>query len=309
MEYGAIHSSLVMQEDQELYQANPDLFKAFSVSGSRIDIVKAAKSGKMIIEGECSNQTRDMDGEVIITKGIDLSYAEREGKLIWGHTPPPEINAGILPPQFVLGNLIELKPFSKALYLQGMLFNGNENAEQVYRTMKENPGCHGIGFSIEGGAIRRDQLDKSVIVKSWLKNVSMYHNVKNLSTWADVVEQIEKAYGAGAFAKAMDIAATTPLRREDLASNLTRQTFPGVVDVSDPGNVDIKKDDEKETRAKIARLKEYFERDPKTGKIRWKGNSFGKAYEYFVKEGGLSQEEALDVIRMVKSRVIAMKGR
>lgn len=303
MDYGSIYRDLIMQEDQELFDSNPELFKAFSIEGSQIDIVKAGKSGKMIIEGECSNQTRDMDGEIIITKGIDLSYAEREGKLIWGHTPPSKINAGILPPQYVLGNILELKPFSKALYLKGMLYSGNENAEQVYRIMKENPGCHGIGFSIEGGAISRDRIDKSIIVKSWLKNVSVYHNVKNLNTWADVVEQIEKAFGVEAFAKATDLATIEPLRREDLSDTLTKQTF---VDVSDPKKADIKKD--KELRARLARLREYFDKDPRTGKIRWKGNSFAKAYEYFVKEAGLSQEEALDIIRLIKARVIAQKG-
>lgn len=237
---------------------NDYIMKAFRIGGDSIDIVKSEKSpDKLIIQGECSNTDLDMDGEAVMSKGMILDYAIREGKVIWGHTP----KNGVLPPQYVLGVPIELKPFAKALFIKAELNRGNPNAVQVYNLMAGMPGNHGIGWSIEGGSLLKKG---NIVHKSLLRNVSLYHNVKNLSTWADIV-------------KAQTTGGVSAVMIENLDDTLTRQVRTSF---DDPRLIE-----------------KYFTKNHK-GKYVFK--SFTHGLNFFKNVHKLSEEQALDKLREIK---------
>lgn len=237
---------------------NDLMLKSFAIYGTALGIEKAEDSKQLIIHGECSNAERDMDGEVVMTKGINLGYAQKEGKVIWGHTPP----GGVLDPEYVLGVPLELKPFRKALYIKAQLNPGNRHAVQVFNLMKGMPGNHGIGWSIEGGSLLKKG---HTIVKSWLKNISLYHNVKNLATWSDIV----KAHTTGTIGA---------LRPEQLDDTLTRQVYPSALSNE---NVRTK----------------YFKKNQSGG---WIFKDFSCGMKFFKEVHGLSDEAALDQLREIK---------
>jgi hypothetical protein len=134
---------------QEALEQPVEFRKSFLIGGTSLDIFKGQSpkfKDKMIIEGECSNEDRDMDGESIISKGIDLDYAKRQGKVLWGHTPRDRA----IDPKCILGIPLELTPYSNSLYVVAELNPAMEYAVAVYKAMTGLPGRHGISWSIEG---------------------------------------------------------------------------------------------------------------------------------------------------------------
>lgn len=263
---------------EEAQATPPELRKSFLIGGTSLDVFKAHSpkfKGRLIIEGECSNTDRDMDGESIIAKGMDIDYARKQGKILWGHTPRDRA----IDPRCILGIPLEIKPFEKSIYTIDELNPAMEYAVAVYKAMAGLPGRHGISFSIEGGAILRDPKDPTTVQKSWLQNIALDKNVKNTSTWAD----IRKAFGIE-IEKAQTTATIAPLTKEDLSPIMTSQVFDGL------GTLPA---DE---------FSYYFTKHPITKKPIFK--SFARAKEFFMKKHGLSEQDTLDVLRHIRRNPI-----
>lgn len=285
----------------ETYRKNhPDRVCDIVIKGGVADVQQQSDaSDRMLVHGEASNIIQDIEGETVVAKGFVTDYALAEGKVIWGHPPLTPQGLGILPPEYVLGPIVGLRVGDRSLYSMGELYKGNPHSVSVFNIMKGNPGNHGIGWSIEGAAILKNPRDKTRIEKTFLTNLSLYHNVKNLVTWAEVVDAADlcKALiaGFGTINKAMDTVQIQPLMKEDLSPVLVEQVFKGARDAG------ISDDD-----AKRLRLCEYFRYDKVLKKAVFRDRS--ALVQYLVKENGMDIHKALDFVRSFRVNQLKALG-
>lgn len=263
-------------EDDPIVQAytDPKHYESFLIKATG-GVVKTTKSGKMYVEGECTNNSRDVQGENIHSLGIEVRYALRDGKLLWGHTPEERQ----IDPLCVLGIPLKLEPGANGLYIFGMFYDKQPYARTLYDIMEANPGSHGIKWSIEGGSIFRDPADRSQVLKSFLKNICLDYNVVNTLTWADVVKKSLNAMFKALTASPGNGTSAAAVIPENLSNILTTQAF-GPYTFNDKQIPNFNEDD-------------YF--DVINGKKWFKSAHHGR--RFFQEICGLSRSDALDRLR------------
>jgi len=128
------------------------------------------------ISGYASVQKKDLDGETILTKGLDISYLLKFGVLNWDHKKEPDDIIG-LPSE---GTKIDRKGF----YLVGNLFKGPnfKRAEWVWDFLqflkkadltKEH--VRNLGMSVEGKYVSRNPSNSNIVESAIVRNVAITH--------------------------------------------------------------------------------------------------------------------------------------
>lgn len=130
--------------------------------------------------GIASDEETDVDGDVILKKSIDLTYAKQRGYVNWDHSRQPEDQLGYLTKAEVIGasHIKELKKSfphlseTASVYVEGELYKELPKAKHVYSIMKSTPGgAVGLGLSLDG-AVARDVKNHGVI-KAFVRGVAI----------------------------------------------------------------------------------------------------------------------------------------
>lgn len=131
--------------------------------------------------GIASDEDMDVEGDVILRKVIDLSYAQQRGYVNWDHSREPIDQLGFLTKAVIISPKeaeelsislgVPLKK-SASVYVEGELYRHNDKAKEVFKLLKSIPdGAIGLGLSLDG-AVARDKLSKS-IVKAYVRGVAI----------------------------------------------------------------------------------------------------------------------------------------
>lgn len=149
--------------DQHLFGA--DLFKATPSEGDEEN---------WSFRGIASDESRDVDGDQIFRKALDLSYAQERGYANWNHSQEPADQIGYLTKCELITDAsretlskalgVELQK-SATVYIEGSLYPYIERAVTVQRLLKSAPPGRGLGISVEGGVQRfkTGQLAKAIV--------------------------------------------------------------------------------------------------------------------------------------------------
>lgn len=130
--------------------------------------------------GIASDESTDVDGDVILKKSIDLSYAQQRGYVNWDHSRQPEDQLGFLTKATIIGSkqLSELKKSypqladTASVYVEGELYRELPKAQHVYNIMKSTTdGNIGLGLSLDG-AVARD-VKNGGVVKAFVRGVAI----------------------------------------------------------------------------------------------------------------------------------------
>jgi hypothetical protein len=164
--------SLGSGPSEALFKA--DLFKA---------ITPEKADGPWRFQGIASDEGRDVAGDTILRKSLDLSYAAQRGFVNWDHSRQPGDQLGFLTNIEIISpaKLEQLRkssfpdaPDSASVFVEGELYKHVPKAVEVHNIMKsiaEGSSDGALGLSLDG-KIARDTRDRS-IVKAFVHGVAM----------------------------------------------------------------------------------------------------------------------------------------
>lgn len=142
------------------------------------------KDGKitMKVGGLASTSTTDMDGESLESSGLDISYLKNKGIINWNHNKSP--NA-------IIGEPTSATISKAGLHVECELYPDNDLAKQVYslaETLEKNSKTRRLGFSIEGKATERDELDPTKVTKALVTNIALTISPKNPDSIVNIIK-------------------------------------------------------------------------------------------------------------------------
>lgn len=164
--------------------------ESFSIPAASVGLVKSHSGDDepWMIEGLASTPSRDQQGEVVLVKGLDLSYLDqRKGTFNWNHF-------GDKDPSSVIGLITQhQRTDGGELYVKGRLLKGLPKAQAAYTLMKalsEEGETRRMGMSIEGKVLHREN---KVIYKAWVKAVALTMDPVNQDTYVSFAKSFAGA--------------------------------------------------------------------------------------------------------------------
>lgn len=131
--------------------------------------------------GIASDEDEDVEGDRILKKSIDLTYAKQRGYVNWDHSRSPGDQLGYLTKAEVISKdkLPDLKKAfpdlgdQASVYVEGELYKHVPKAAEVYNIMKSVPngGTGSLGLSLDG-SIARD-VRNGGIIKAFVRGVAL----------------------------------------------------------------------------------------------------------------------------------------
>lgn len=143
--------------------------------------------GKWIVKGLASEEVEDLQGEILIQKGMDFSNIDaKRGLINWDHDNSPESTIGLLTGYHRDG---------KRTYIEGELFQKHDKAKAVYSIMEslQESGSKAMGISVEGSVLERDPTNRNIIKKCRIKNVALTLNPVFQDSYAELVKSFNAA--------------------------------------------------------------------------------------------------------------------
>lgn len=138
-----------------------------------------------VIEGICSTDDEDSDGETLIPAGYDFSPLLKNGFFNWNHQSATK-------PKSIVGEPThaEVVQGGRGLYVKGFLYPTREGQDiiELAETLEKYSPNRRLGFSIEGQAIERDPLNKKKVTKARITGVAITQNPKNTNTLMSIVK-------------------------------------------------------------------------------------------------------------------------
>jgi hypothetical protein len=188
------------------------------------DILKgsAADSEAMTgrIGGLVSTEELDQQGDRIMQKGIDWSYALSKGWFNYEHAGGPDNVLGH--PENIVETVHKGQPATR---IEGVLYLHKAKAREIYETalaMQKSQTDRRLGFSVEGQVKARDG-DR--IVKSKVLNIAITAHPVNTDARLDVLKSLAAASIGYQAPAGMGVGNIAPLIPQSLSGNTAISTF------------------------------------------------------------------------------------
>jgi len=152
----------------------------------RIRFIKSNQEGdeepEWMFEGIASDETEDEEGDKVLGKSLDLSYASERGFVNWNHSRNPEDQLGFLEEAKLLqpDDLKELSERwgiqlskSATVFVRGRLYKHVDKAQKVMNILKslEAGIDRGPGLSLDG-VLARDEETRDV-VRAYVRGIAI----------------------------------------------------------------------------------------------------------------------------------------
>lgn len=162
----------------------------FSIPVAQVGLAKSRGGADepWMIQGLASTPTEDQQGEVVLVKGLDLSYLDAgKGTFNWNHF-------GDKDPSSVIGLITEHnRTPGGELFVKGRLLKALPKAQAAYNLMKaldEEGETRRMGMSIEGKVLHKQN---KVIYKAWVKAVALTMDPVNPDTYVRFAKSFSDA--------------------------------------------------------------------------------------------------------------------
>lgn len=143
-------------------------------------LLKSVKEGDVwTFAGIASDEEADVDGDAILKKHLDLSYAKTRGYVNWDHSREPRDQIGFLTnTNLIVGDMLksleqkfETQLSSTAsVYVEGEFYKHMPRAVEVRDMLKSASPGRGPGLSLDG-SIARDK-SSGGIIKAFVRGVA-----------------------------------------------------------------------------------------------------------------------------------------
>ena len=145
---------------------------------------KEDKSGKRWIQGVASTDDKDLQGEVVVQKGIDFSYFLKHGYFNSDHKKGVE---------FKVGHPTNARITKAGLWVKGYLYpkGVKPEADKLWNHMEavDKTGDRTVGFSIEGKIQRKSG---NRITKCWVQDIAITPCPVNTKSWLEMVKSLSQ---------------------------------------------------------------------------------------------------------------------
>jgi hypothetical protein len=153
--------------------------------------LEKSEDGEWRVYGLASTAKRDLQGEIMDLKGLDLSpIAKGRGVFNYDHKKGPENTVGVID---------QYKKTDAGLYLGGYLFKNHDRAKGLYQIMtslkKSDTGR--MGMSVEGIIKSRDGKDGKVIKNAVITSCALTMNPVNEDTYINLVKSLSSIEFSG----------------------------------------------------------------------------------------------------------------
>jgi len=142
----------------------------------------------MILEGMASDNSEDIEGEVLEPTGYVTDVFLKSGLINYEHLAKRS-------PKFIIGNPIEAKVKGNQFHIKAKLWKSSEVAREAWDKiieMKESGSGRMAGWSIEGKALERNPMNPKHITKALITHTALTFAPVNGNSWADIVKGIQK---------------------------------------------------------------------------------------------------------------------
>ena len=172
------------------------------------------KNEERILKGIASTEDIDADGEIVVQKGLDLSYFKKQGFINYHHRIEPE---------YIIGYPIKAEIVNKSFYLESKLIKGHKLADEVWNlavTLEKENAPRKLGYSIQARVKERDgNIIKKALV--YMVSVTPIPDNPNALTWTEVAKALTVGYEVE---PALQVGGSA-LRVESLESDLKTLTL------------------------------------------------------------------------------------
>jgi len=178
---------------------------------------------RRFFHGLASCESRDLQGEEVLQRGMDFSPFLDNGYINWDHKDGPENLIG--EPIEALVCPIESHPALRrsvrdgvtglGFYVKGWLYEDEPRAQSVWRHMNRPGSGRRLAMSVQGRTLERD---RHRITKSEIRHVAVTHQPIQTASWAEIAKSM---------ASVMTAESAAPLRKEHLDGKLTSVLWGG----------------------------------------------------------------------------------
>lgn len=185
-------------------------FKALPPDEERADDVGL---GPWRFQGIASDESEDVEGDEILRRSLDLSYAASRGFVNWEHSKEPEHQIGYLT-KATLIEPAQVRKFEDQLgvklsktasvFVEGELYKYASKAEHVANLLKSAPAGKGLGLSLQG-ALARDP-ENGDVLKAFVRGVAITAVPAHPRTLAQLAKSLRGDQLAGESCDAVDAA-------------------------------------------------------------------------------------------------------
>jgi hypothetical protein len=147
-------------------------------------------TGNVYVEGVANTGRRDEQDEQLVPEGIDYSYFLKKGHIKWEHHD----RKGIVQPDQFVGEPLEARITPEGFFIKGMLYGKHKYTKKIVEqmeTLEKSGASRRMGFSIEGGAVKRDPNDPGRVTKSIIRNVALTMNPVDSGAWARIAKSFD----------------------------------------------------------------------------------------------------------------------
>lgn len=190
-----------------------------------IDIKKATEQASkedtkdIYVSGFASTPDLDMQGEIVVPSGIDISYFQDHGWINFEHEQGADYVIGV-PTENCYVDI------EKGLFIEAKLFRDNQYTQQIIelaQNLEKSGTERKLGFSIEGAIKQRNVDNNHIIEEVMITNVAVTKSPANTSSsWNYFMKSINKAFETGHTTSPETQTGAGALRREALAQSITR---------------------------------------------------------------------------------------
>jgi len=185
----------------------PDLDEALagppsSLALGFIQLLKSSEDEEVWkFAGIASDESEDVDGDKILRKHLDISYAADRGFVNYDHSRAPEDQIGFLTSVEILDEDrikslreelgVEIKD-SATVYVQGQLYKHVDRAKAVAGILKSAPKGKGLGLSLDGVAARTKK-GEGPIIKAYVRGVAITPIPAHPNTMCQLIKSLREA--------------------------------------------------------------------------------------------------------------------
>lgn len=198
-------------------QEKYNIFVPIDVAGS-VEKSEQANDGEWYVQGYATTPDLDLQGDIILPQGIDISYFVTKGWVNYEHKQDAEYIIGVPTDNCYVdlnkGLFVEAKLMKESKYAQSMW--------QLANTIQKSGISRQLGFSIEGAVTSRNARDNRIIEGVAIRNVALTtHPANPQATWETLVKSWTTGYGITPETQT-DAGA---LRREMFKEDITNLTY------------------------------------------------------------------------------------
>jgi hypothetical protein len=146
-----------------------------------IEKAEETPEGDRILRGMASTGDKDLQGEKVLQRGLNIEYLKSRGFINWDHGKGASA---------IIGEPIKAEITGNGLYAEGKLYKGKnapeaEAAWNLAKTLEANNSGRRLGWSIQG-AVRERQGEK--IVKADVLHLALTAQPVNPHTYAEIAK-------------------------------------------------------------------------------------------------------------------------